>query len=112
MVSGQAGSHRGLDLLEQQASQVGPLFPHFIEYGHRAYQTRKTTLPGRMQAEQANRIAGIGVVILTFSRLVDAYVRVLARKPEVFHVAQEMSVFVLRAQFPPVQAEPQKSDGR
>jgi hypothetical protein len=61
-----------------------------------------------MQAQQSNHITRIGVVVLPFSGLVDANVGILARKPEVFYMTEEMSMPVLRAQVPQMQMMPRR----
>jgi hypothetical protein len=102
----------GFDALEQYSGQIRTALTHFIKNGHGADQTRQPSILGRMQAQQANHITGIGVIVLPFPSLVDANIGVLARNPQVFHVTEKVSVPVLRAQVPQMQAESQKGDCR
>ena len=87
----------GGDRLEQQLQQVGPAAAHLVEDRGRTHQRRQAAGLCRLEAQQADDVAGIGVIGLALVGLVDAHVGIADVEAEILHVAQHMALAVLRA---------------
>ena len=102
----------GGDGLEQQTQQVRPAPTHLVEDGARADQRRQAAAFRRLQAQQADDVAGIGVEGLTHMRLVDADAGVLHVQPEIAHMTQHMPLGVLRAGIAEMRAQSEERQRR
>src|ERR1700712_3659463 len=81
---------------EQPPQQVRAALRHRVVDAHGAGQRGQTTRLRRLQAQQSDDVAGVGVEILPFGRLVDANPRVIGPQPEVADMPEYMTLSVLR----------------
>src|SRR6516162_1348973 len=86
---------------KQAGEQVWPSPADLVEKGHGADQTGEPAFFRRVQAQKADDIAGIGVVSLAFTCLVQPRRVSIA---EVLDVPEQVAFRVLRPQVPPVRA--------
>ena len=95
------GRHR----LEQPPYQVRLPLRHDVVHRHRTGQRRQPARLRRLQAQQRDDVARIGVEILPLGGLVDTDVRILGRQAEVADMAEHVALRILRSGVAEIRAD-------
>src|SRR5882724_5274500 len=98
----------GFERLEKYPSQGRSVAAEFIENRHAADETREPAGASRVQAQKADNVARICVVVLALAGLIDTHAWVLAGQSLITHVTQQVPPGVLRAEIPEMQAQAEK----
>src|SRR6516164_3893910 len=98
--------------LKQDGRQIGTATKHLVVEENRAHDAAQATGLGRLQAQQRDNVGGVRVKGLLVRRLIDARIGIFDTPAEVLHMAQDMSLAVLRYRPAEMRADAEKGGRR